>query len=382
MLLILECDKIYFITWKGVTMYLNYWKLNKHPFNNVPDPEMYFDMHHSVDEAVGEILFAIEEGDDCLAVVIGRVGVGKTTCLRMVLNTLEQSKYKIAFVTNPDMTFPQLLREIIGQIEEKPCEERSKDKLLELFNKILFQTNDENKRVVIFIDEGNVIKPHNLDSLRLLTNMQDDHQNLFTIVLAGQPELAKRLENPKRENLFQRIGVYCRIEGIDSIETMRDYIEHRLERAGLCKGHVFFDEAYRSLWKFSNNGVPRLINKICKLALKAGETNKLTLIDKNIVDAVGKSFERTYKRLRKTLKHKLPNDKTNSVNSSNSTPAPEFKILNAAERERIASKIASERINHMTRVADPFEAWTQAKNEILNEMDMLQQAVTSQRAVG
>jgi len=61
------------------------------------------------------------------------------------------------------------------------------------------------KRVVVFIDEGNAIKPHNLDSLRLLTNMQDDHQNLLTIILAGQPELGKRLEDPRRENLFQRI---------------------------------------------------------------------------------------------------------------------------------------------------------------------------------
>ena len=52
------------------------------------------------------------------------------------------------------------------------------------------------KKVLIFIDEANAISPANLESLRLLTNMQDDDRNLFTIVLAGQLEFAKRLEHP------------------------------------------------------------------------------------------------------------------------------------------------------------------------------------------
>src|SRR3989338_1888786 len=159
-------------------MYLEYWGLKKHPFNNVPDPEMYFSMHQSVEASVAELLFAIEEGDDCLAVVTGDVGVGKTMCLLIALDSLNADKYRIAFVTNPDLSFPQLLREIIGQLEDKACEEHKKDKLLERFNKIIFETNDQGKRVVIFIDEGNVIKPANLDSLRLLTNMQDDQRNL------------------------------------------------------------------------------------------------------------------------------------------------------------------------------------------------------------
>ena len=64
-------------------------------------------------------------------------------------------------------------------------------------------------------DEGNAFKPVNLESLRLLTNMQEDDRNLFTIVLAGQPKLAKMLEAPARANLFQRIGVYCNIERME-----------------------------------------------------------------------------------------------------------------------------------------------------------------------
>ncbi|HOW55963.1 MAG TPA: AAA family ATPase, partial [Syntrophorhabdaceae bacterium] len=193
-------------------MYTDYWGLKKPPFDNVPDPSMYVDAHLSVENTVAETLFAIEEGNECLTVIVGDVGLGKTLSLRLILDSLDQSKYKIAFVTNPDMSFVQILREIVGQLTGKECEIRGKTELLEVFNKLLFESADEGKKVLVFIDEANAISPTNLESLRLLTNMQDDNRNLFTIVLAGQMELAKRLEHPKRANLFQRIGTYNRIE--------------------------------------------------------------------------------------------------------------------------------------------------------------------------
>ena len=97
-----------------------------------------------------------------------------------------------------------------------PCEIRGKIQLLETFNRCLFETADEGKKVLVFIDEANAMSPSNLESLRLLTNMQDDARNLFTVVLAGQIELARRLEHLKRANLFQRVGTYSRIEKIKS----------------------------------------------------------------------------------------------------------------------------------------------------------------------
>ena len=80
---------------------------------------MYFRMHASVENAIAELLFAIEEGNECLALLIGDVRLGKTMALRVVLDKLEHSKYRTAFVTNPDLTFPQLMREIIGQLQER-----------------------------------------------------------------------------------------------------------------------------------------------------------------------------------------------------------------------------------------------------------------------
>ncbi len=270
-------------------MYYEYWDLKKPPFDNVPDPTMYADCHASIENAIAETLFAIEEGNECVAVIVGDVGLGKTLSLRIIIDSLEQEKYKIALITNPAMSFNELLREIIGQLTGKQCEEKRKINLVEIFNKILFETIDEEKKVLIFIDEANAMSPANLESLRLLTNMQDDRRNLFTIVLAGQLELARRLEHPKRANLLQRIGTFSRIDKIESEDLVRAYVQTRLKLAGGAR-NIFTDDAYGRLWEYSEQGVPRLINKICKLSLKAGETNQFQQITGEVVHQIGERF--------------------------------------------------------------------------------------------
>lgn len=272
-------------------MYYEYWGLQKAPFDNVPDPSMYVEAHSSVENAVAETLFAIEEGNECISVIVGDVGSGKTLSLRLILDSLDQDKYRIAFITNPDMSFVQLLREIVGQITGMECDVKSKVDLLERFNSLLFEARGQGKKVLIFIDEANALTPSNLESLRLLTNMQDDSENLFTMVLAGQMELAKRLEHPRRANLFQRIGTYNRIDKLESAQKQKEYVETRLRLAGGERA-IFSDAAIEALWEHSEHGVPRLVNKICKLSLKAGETNGFQTIEADTVNSIGDRFRK------------------------------------------------------------------------------------------
>ena len=267
-------------------MYYEYWGLQKPPFDNVPDPSMYVDCHISMENAIAETLFGIKEGDECIAVIVGDVGLGKTLSLRMIIDSLDPEKYKIALITNPAMSFIQLLKEIIGQITGKHCSVKKKIDLLEIFNNLIFDTENEGKRILIFIDEANAIAPANLENLRLLTNMQMDQANLFTIILAGQIELAHRLEHPKRANLFQRVGTYSRIDKMESPGLLRIYVESRLRLAGGVR-KIFTDDAISALWEQSDYGVPRLINKIAKLSLKAAETNDLSEINDDVINQIG-----------------------------------------------------------------------------------------------
>lgn len=118
--------------------------------------------------------------------------------------------------------------------------------------------------------------------------MRDDHQNLVTFVLAGQKELAQKLERPSMENLYQRIGVYCKVKGLDSPEPVAEYIAHRLKQAGYSR-EIFTEQVVRAMWNHSR-GAPRMVNKICKLCLKAGETNQLQCIDEAVVENLAYMF--------------------------------------------------------------------------------------------
>jgi len=270
-------------------MYCEYWNLYKAPFDNVPDPSMYADCHTSMENVISETIFAIKEANDSFAVIIGDAGLGKTLTVRILIDALEPHRYLVVLITNPGLSFGQLLKEIIGQISGLPCDEKNKADLLERFNRLVLETAASGKKIVIFIDEANAISPANLENLRLLTNLQDDQKALFTIVLAGQMELARRLEHPKRANLFQRIGTYGRIDKLPSPDALKRYIETRLNLAG-AKRKIFTDECMNVIWEYSDCGVPRLINKICKLCLKTGETAEYRIITPDIVAQVGDRF--------------------------------------------------------------------------------------------
>lgn len=267
-------------------MYYEYWGLQKPPFDNVPDPSMYVDCHRSMEVAIEETLFAIEEGNECIAVIVGDVGLGKTLSIRMIMDSLETDHYTIALISNPGISFAQMMQEIISQLSNRLCTENDKLKLLGIFNQLLFSLASEGKRILIFIDEANAITPINLENLRLLTNMQDEKANLFTLILAGQNEFARRLEHPKRANFFQRIGTYCRIDKLDSVDDVEAYVKTRLRLAG-ASADIFRKDSFGKIWKHSDEGVPRLINKVCKLCLSCAESRDLTSIDGELVDRVG-----------------------------------------------------------------------------------------------
>ena len=280
-------------------MYYEYWGMHKAPFDNVPDPTLYWDQNNSLEDAICEVLFAIEEGNDCLAVMVGDIGTGKTLGLRVILNELDPEKYRIAFVTNPDLSLIQFMREINGQLLNKKCETRFKDELMEEFNTILFDCTNQGQTVVVFVDEANVMTTDKLHNLRLLTNLQEDQRNMVIFVLAGQPELGKKLESKALENLFQRVGVYCRIKGLSGAEEVKQYIQHRITACGGAPD-IFAEEVYQTIWE-NSRGVPRLINKLAKIALKAGETNQVQKIDNKIANSVSSMF----KRERRTIEEDL-----------------------------------------------------------------------------
>ena len=68
----------------------------------------------------------------------------------------------------------------------------------------------------LVIDEAQSLPDELLEEIRLLANIESATEKLLSIVLAGQPELADRLNQPSLRQLKQRIGLRCALRALDA----------------------------------------------------------------------------------------------------------------------------------------------------------------------
>ncbi len=266
-------------------MYENYWGLKEKPFQNTPNPRfLYYSPQH--EEALARILYAVREGVGA-ATLTGVFGCGKTVLGQALINDLAgkegSGKYKIAFITNPQLEYVELLRAIVRNLKaiELPIKktELSADYLLEVLNNILVNNMRDGRETVIIIDEAHVIKDEKIfEELRLLLNFQLQDRFLLTLLLFGQPELAQRIEDNKQ--LEQRIAIKCHLDSLN-LENTANYIVYRLKVAQRTEP-IFTDGAIKLIYD-NSGGIPRRINRLCELCLLAGFAKQAKVVDKNIV---------------------------------------------------------------------------------------------------
>ena len=262
-------------------MYEAYWGLKEKPFQNTPDPRfLYHSTQH--EEALSRLIYAVQERVGG-ALLTGVFGCGKTLLGYTLKKELTQEKYKVAFLTNPQMSYLELLLLIThelgaGGLPTKKTEVLTNVVYLALKD-ILNKNYKEGKETVIVVDEAHIIQdPEVFEGLRLLLNFQLEDRFLLTLVLMGQPELRTRVDEFRQ--LEQRISIKCHLDNLSKEDTEK-YIAHRFQIAG-GKVSPFSDSALKTIFDYSG-GIPRRINRLCDLSLLAGFGKKLKKIDDKTV---------------------------------------------------------------------------------------------------
>ena len=214
----------------------------------------------------------------------GVFGCGKTVIGQALLEKLPSDKYKIAFITNPQLEYVELLRAVVRNLKsvELPIKksELSADYLLEILGNILENNARDGTETVIIIDEAHIIKyEYIFEELRLLLNFQRIDKFLLTLLLFGQPELKQRIEDNKQ--LEQRIAIKSHLEAFNQQDT-RNYIIHRLRVAGGADS--IFEESTFKIIHNRSGGIPRRINRICDLSLLVGLNKDVKRIGQQTVE--------------------------------------------------------------------------------------------------
>lgn len=254
-------------------MYERHYGFSDRPFNMTPDPRFFYSSAKH-EEALNCLLLAISERNG-FVVITGEIGSGKTTVCRTLINKLDQTT-KIALVLNTHLGKKELLTTVL---EDLGIEYRSTSKthLLSALNEYLVEQASKDVNVVLIIDEAQNLTPSVLEEVRMLSNLETETEKLIQIVLMGQPELKKKLALPKLEQFRQRVVFHYHLDPLNKEET-KEYIKHRLKKAGNEAADIFNDDAINEIYTHSK-GVPRLINVMCHNALITGlvyETKHIT----------------------------------------------------------------------------------------------------------
>lgn len=82
-------------------------------------------------------------------------------------------------------------------------------------------------RAILIVDEAQNLSADMLEKIRLLTNLETSTEKLLQIVLAGQPELEEKVNDPGLRQLRQRITLWAKTSPLTLLET-HAYVKERL----------------------------------------------------------------------------------------------------------------------------------------------------------
>ncbi|MBK9166642.1 MAG: AAA family ATPase [Bryobacterales bacterium] len=256
-------------------MYKAFFGLNENPFNLSPDPRFFFRSNQH-EEALANLIYGVQSQKGFI-VLTGEVGTGKTTMLECLRNFLAQQSIGFAYLFNSRLTCEQFF-DLMAYDFDLRCDRSSKTDVLIHLNQFLIQRSHRNQVTALIVDEAQNLDWNVLEEIRLLGNLENRRGKLLQIVLAGQPELDRKLDAPDFRQLKQRIALRCSLSPFREDETA-EYINVRLEKAGMPDQQVFPPDVVAEI-HFRSQGIPRVINAICDnllLTAFAAETKVATM---------------------------------------------------------------------------------------------------------
>jgi general secretion pathway protein A len=260
-------------------------KLRRPPFDNTRDSNYFFPSSGHA-EALSRLAYLIADRNMGIGLLTGEIGCGKTITSSVLRQRLKQEANHVVNLENGLLDFDGLLLEIVSQMRgTRVLPEQLPDRYtrLAMFKQTLMRNIvDQKRHLVIVIDEAQQLQPATIDQLKGLTNIGSERQNFISLVFIAQPEF--RVTMGSLPQVDQRVSLRYHLNAL-SLEETRQYLRHRLTVAGLHSEYPFEPDAELSIYN-SSHGVPREINRMCKLALEHAHALAHATISTDTIDTV------------------------------------------------------------------------------------------------
>jgi type II secretory pathway predicted ATPase ExeA len=266
-------------------MYCELFQLTEPPFRLTPDPQFLFaSKQHSRAKAYMESTIWLADG---FVVITGEIGAGKTTLIESFLADLPND-ILLAHISQTQLTPVEFLQALLVEFGFKPFRKR-KVELLAMIKDFMVEQYAAGKKILLIIDEAQNLSRKVLEEVRLLSGLEAQKEKLLRIILAGQPELSRKLDSPRLQQLTQRVRLRFHLSALSKRET-HEYITHRLNVAGANGREIFTDAACDMVFRYAG-GVPRLVNVICDTAMLCAFAEEKTTVDETLVKAAAEELQ-------------------------------------------------------------------------------------------
>jgi type II secretory pathway predicted ATPase ExeA len=268
-------------------MYERFYGLRELPFELTPDPKYLF-LTRQHREALSTLEYGLSSGKGITA-LIGEAGTGKTTLIHTALGSERCRNVSCVYLFNPALTRKEFVEALALRFGLSAHAGASKAALLEELEPVLRERRARGQITALVIDEAQSLSDELLEEIRLLANSETATEKLLPLVLAGQPELRDRLNEPGLRQLKQRVTLRCEVVPLNQQETAA-YIAQRIRTAGGDAARLFTRQAVMLIHEHSG-GIPRTISVICDNALLTGFGLGRQSVDSEIVLEVAHDFD-------------------------------------------------------------------------------------------
>ena len=260
---------------------MSYYKIlgmEKEPFSTSPDPEFFFQSkEHKPVLYKTQVMLELKRG---LGIIFGEVGLGKTTLMRILLSRIAGNPlYCPHIILDPTAKSEYSFLAKLGQtFSVNPGFRSSANYKNAIKDYLLRKGVEENKIVILFVDEAQKLSMSGIETLRMLLNYETNDAKLLQLILLAQMEflpVASRVNN-----FWDRVALKCIVKPLDE-NDVKEMIAFRLKKAGYVSPYpLFSDDAINAIYQYTQ-GYPRRVTILCHDALEYLVMNKREMVNKN-----------------------------------------------------------------------------------------------------
>ncbi len=262
--------------------FLKYFGFSDHPFLNSSNPEYQYNSR-THRQAKSHLEYAMQIPDG-VSIITGDFGTGKKMLIQDALSNQDDNLCVVEIMTPPKDEL-ELLTTIAASIGKQFLNPEKKQLLGVIHERVLEQQALSSK-IIIVLYQVQDYSFEVLEQLRSLSDNKINNQRAINILLSGNPELYKHLDEIEMSALSRRVRYRIHINTLNESETY-EYILHRLNVAG-CDDPTLFSSTAIDYIYHTSTGHPKYINELCSFSLIRAFVENKPMID---LDLIKKAYE-------------------------------------------------------------------------------------------